>query len=126
MRHLAVWKGEQLVGQLWKSRSGLRFAYDPPILERVGLGRPIVSLSLPTAVRTYPNSRSYPFFDGLLPEGEARRIIAYDFGLPESDTFALLERLGRDCAGALAVLPAENVQHRHTPHWNSTQLTVRR
>lgn len=45
------------------------------------------------------------FFDGLLPEGEIRRMIAHDFGLDERDVFGLLEALGRDCAGALVLLP---------------------
>jgi serine/threonine-protein kinase HipA len=39
------------------------------------------------------------FFEGLLPEGEARRMIAYDYSLDERDTFGLLVALGRDCAG---------------------------
>lgn len=32
-------------------------------------------------------------------------MLAYDFGLDERDVFALLEALGRDCAGALILLP---------------------
>jgi HipA-like protein len=41
----------------------------------------------------------------LLPEVQARRIIAYDLRIAEADTFALLAVLGRDCACALSVLP---------------------
>jgi len=48
------------------------------------------------------------FFDGLLPEGEALKMIAYDFNLSATDAYGLLQALGRDCAGALQILPADS------------------
>jgi serine/threonine-protein kinase HipA len=104
---LGVWRGAELVGRLTQVRRQLRFEFDRALIERVGLGRPVVSLSLPTSAGPYTDRSAKPFFDGLLPEGEARRIIAYDFGMPESDTFGLLRMIGRDCAGALSLLPAD-------------------
>jgi serine/threonine-protein kinase HipA len=103
---LLVWKNSELVGRLSVFRSGLRFEYAAEAIERRGLGLPVVSMSLVTSAKAYPDKACRPFFDGLLPEGEARRIIAYDLGIAESDTFGLLEALGRDCAGALLILPA--------------------
>jgi serine/threonine-protein kinase HipA len=105
---LNVWAGPELVGRLEIQRSGVRFLYAVETVERHGLGIPLISISLPTSARPYPARACLPFFDGLLPEGEARRIIAYDFGLPEADTFALLRTLGRDCAGALAIIPSDS------------------
>jgi serine/threonine-protein kinase HipA len=93
-------------------RGGFQFAYDPGILEPVGLGRPLLSTSLVTSVRAFSYSAARPFFDGLLPEGEARRIIAFDFGLAESDTFGLLREIGGECAGAVAILPASGYNPR--------------
>jgi serine/threonine-protein kinase HipA len=105
--HLGVWNATTLLGRLSRVRGGVKFAYDHTVLERVGLGRPIVSMSMPTSARPYPDRSARPFFDGLLPEGEARRIIAYDFNIAESDTFGLLRMIGRDCAGALTILPED-------------------
>jgi serine/threonine-protein kinase HipA len=82
-----------------------RFIYERDAIERVGLGRPLISMSLPTSNRPNFDRTVRPFFDGLLPEGEARRIIAYDRALPEADTFGLLRDLGRECAGVLTILP---------------------
>ncbi len=93
-----------LVGWLSQARSRLRFDYGADEVDRRGLGRPIVSMSMPTSARPYNDRAARPFFDGLLPEGEARRIIAYDLGTAEADTFGLLEAIGRDCAGALSVV----------------------
>lgn len=104
MTHLGVWKGSELLGHLRQVRGGIRFEFDRTILERLGLARPVMSMSMPTSARPYGDRAARPFFDGLLPEGEARRIIAYDFGIAEADTFGLLQMIGRDCAGALAIL----------------------
>ena len=106
---LNVWDGLELLGRLEIQRSAVRFLYAMETVERYGLGIPLISISLPTSARPYPARACLPFFDGLLPEGEARRIIAYDFGLPEADTFALLKTLGRDCAGALAIVPSDSI-----------------
>jgi serine/threonine-protein kinase HipA len=103
-RRLNVWRRAELLGTLDQTRSGLRFVYERAAVERVGLGRPLISMSLPTSNRPYFDRAARPFFDGLLPEGEARRIIAYDRALPEVDTFGLLCALGRECAGALTIL----------------------
>lgn len=58
-----------------------------------------------TATRAYTDRVVRPFFHGLLPEGEARLMIAHDFGVDASDDVGLLAALGGDCAGALVVLP---------------------
>lgn len=104
-RQLLVWRGTTLIGRLDRARSGIRFTYEPELVEELGVGLPVVSMSLPTSTRAFTDHACRPFFDGLLPEGDARRIIAYDLGVAEADTFAMLEHIGRDCAGALAILP---------------------
>ena len=101
---LNVWMGSDLLGRLTRTRSGIRFAYTAEVVERFGLGVPLVSVALPTSMRPFSRGACEPFFDGLLPEGESRRIIAYDLGVAGFDTFALLAALGRDCAGALSIV----------------------
>lgn len=101
---LAVWMYGRQVGVLSRSRRELSFAYSEGAIE-LGAGRPLVSTSMPVRARPYGDGVAKPFFDGLLPEGEARRMIAYDFDLDPSDVFGLLAALGRDCAGALVIVP---------------------
>jgi serine/threonine-protein kinase HipA len=47
-----------------------------------------------------------PFLEGLLPEGEARAVLEQRFGVRRGDVAGLLAEIGRDCAGAVVVLPA--------------------
>src|SRR6185369_5882273 len=48
------------------------------------------------------------FFDNLLPDSDAiRQRIRARFGTPSSSAFDLLEAIGRDCAGALQLLPED-------------------
>ncbi|MHB8344881.1 MAG: HipA domain-containing protein [Ferrimicrobium sp.] len=80
------------------------------------LGAPLVSMSMPVSTKRYGNQQTRAFFRGLLPEGNARRILAYDFELDESDDMGLLAVLGRDCAGALVVRPRDGTT---TPSTNT-------
>lgn len=66
--------------------------------------RPI-SLSLPVREEPFSPAESRPFFEALLPEGAVREQIAHELRLGAADTYGLLARLGRDCAGALQIVP---------------------
>jgi serine/threonine-protein kinase HipA len=123
MKGLTVWNGTDFVGSLTFGRSGLSFRYSADLLDRWGLGIPLISLSMPTSARPYPDRVARPFFDGLLPEGQARRIIAFDARIAEADTFGLLAHLGRECAGALAVLPDGEVPGEAEPIDSLVSLT---
>lgn len=68
--------------------------------------RPI-SLSLPVREEPFSPADSRPFFEALLPEGALREQIAQELRLAPSDGYGLLERLGRDCAGALQIVPVD-------------------
>lgn len=91
-------------GRLARQRGTLSFSYTPEA-RALGDGLPLLSVSMPTRGRAYNGAVPAAFFEGLLPEGEARRMIAYDFDLAEQDVMGLLRKLGRDCAGALVILP---------------------
>ena len=114
-----------LVGWLSQARSRLRFDYGADEVDRRGLGRPIVSMSMPTSARPYNDRAARPFFDGLLPEGEARRVIAYDPRTAEADTFGLPEAIGRDCAGALSVVIDGDRAARSDPQQGPTSDLIR-
>nr|WP_276970646.1 HipA domain-containing protein [Ferrimicrobium acidiphilum] len=78
------------------------------------LDAPLVSMAMPVGSRRYDNQHARAFFRGLLPEGEARRMLAYDFRLDESDDMGLLAVLGRDCAGALVIRPGDSASRPST------------
>ena len=61
---------------------------------------PLLSCSLPLSSRP---SDATAFLEGLLPEGEARALIAADRRVAASDTWMLLAHLGRDVAGAVSI-----------------------
>jgi serine/threonine-protein kinase HipA len=105
---LDLWLYGTLMGSLEydakRQRMSVRYYQDA--LERFGLASPILSASLPLRREPYPNALTRDFFDGLLPEGDTRALIARDLG-ETNDTFSLMRALGRDCAGALVVQPAD-------------------
>lgn len=73
--------------------------------------RPI-SLCLPLrpADAPYLGPRVEAFFDNLLPDSPSiRKRFQSRFGLPTPHAFDLLSELGRDCVGALQILPADSV-----------------
>ncbi len=105
---LAIWLDGTQVAVVSRIRNRLRMSYTIDALERFPLGTPLLSLSMPLTDEPYPQGLVSAFLDGLLPEGESRRVIARDFGLPENDTFGLIRALGRDCAGALVIQPVDD------------------
>ena len=91
----------QTVGELQADDTGsLSFRYVDTWLDA---GFPI-SLSLPLAEAVY-GDEAHRFFVNLLPEGVIRQLIARRLGISEDNDWALLEALGADCAGALALSP---------------------
>ena len=105
---LAVWLYGDCVARIDRERDRLRLRYTDSALERYPLGTPLLSLSLPVANRRYPQGVVRAFLDGLLPEGESRTAIARDVGVAPSDTYGLIRALGRDCAGAVVIQPADD------------------
>ncbi|MGE0025586.1 MAG: HipA domain-containing protein [Thermoleophilia bacterium] len=104
MSELAVWMYGQRVGDLTRSRGRLSFRYTPGL----ELGAPLVSVAMPVLSTPWRGSVVHAFFNGLLPEGEARRMLAYDFGqIDPADVMGMLAALGRDCAGALVILEGD-------------------
>lgn len=104
MTKLNVWLAGEHVATITENRSGMSMAYTDIAQP---LGAPLVSMSMPVASQRYGNKTTRPFFHGLLPEGEARSIIAYDLGLDSSNDMGLLQALGKDCAGALTIQSAD-------------------
>jgi serine/threonine-protein kinase HipA len=81
----------------------LEFRYDPSWLARndaVPLSR-----SLPLREQPFRGKQARVFFAGILPEEGPRQQIAKILGISERNDFAMLERIGGECAGAVSLLP---------------------
>ncbi len=104
---LAVWLYGDQIATIDRHRGRPRLIYTEDALDRYALGTPLLSLALPVSERRYAQGVVSAFLDGLLPEGEARRSIARDVGVRADDTYDLIAELGRDCAGAVVIAPAE-------------------
>ena len=75
-------------------------------IERWGLGSPALSVGLPIGAPTGPRDmRGLDFFENILPEGPALERMAALAGVRPMDTYGVLAAFGRDCAGAIMVLP---------------------
>ena len=75
-------------------------------IERWGLGSPALSVGLPVGAPTGPRDmRSLDFFENMLPEGPALARMAALAGVRPVDTYGILTAFGRDCAGAIMLLP---------------------
>ncbi len=100
---IAIWLYETKVAIVERERHRMRLWYTPEALETFPDGDPLLSLPLALSEERFPNGVVRSFLDGLLPEGDSRRVIAEDLGLRADDTFGLVRALGRDCAGALVI-----------------------
>ena len=102
---LNVYLNSRLVGQLRRQASGaIDFQYAPEWLAWENAFP--VSLSLPMREDRYTGDRVIAVFDNLLPDSDAiRRRLAERVRADGSDAYSLLAKIGRDCVGALQLLP---------------------
>lgn len=110
-RALNVWANSKLMGQ-WRmpARGPAEFQYDATWVASPE-ARPL-SLSLPITLDDLPlKGEAVEFyFDNLLPDSEAmRKRLQSRFHTLSRDAFDLLQAIGRDCAGAVQLLPENEV-----------------
>lgn len=106
---LSLWANGDYVGR-WThtARGDMELQYDAHWL-RSPRGRPI-SLSLPfnLANEVLKGDKVAHYFEGLLPDSDAiRRRVAARFKTGSTQAFDLLAAIGRDCVGALQLLPED-------------------
>ena len=103
--HLAAWMNGELVGTWTVDRGTHRFTYDDAWLRSPR--RRALSLSLPiTPSREVRGTAVANYFDNLLPDNERiRERLQRRFKTRSVEAFALLEAIGRDCVGAVQLLP---------------------
>jgi len=108
-RSLAVWMNGERVGTwMLPARGAQTFTYDETWLHSSQF-RPL-SLSLPAGfgATTLSGNAVESWFDNLLPDSDAiRRRAQTRFQAASTSAFDLLAAVGRDCAGAVQLLPPD-------------------
>ena len=102
---LDVYLHRDLVGHLMQDDHGLMtFAYVERWLEKPN-AMPL-SHSLPLRSEPFKGKECQGFFGGILPEEQKRELIAKNLGISARNDYAMLERIGGECAGAVTFIPA--------------------
>lgn len=104
---LPVFFEDRLVGRIEEIGQGLSFGYSPEWLS--DKDNFAISLSMPVAPGTYPAETATPWFANLLPEDQQLAQIGRLLGRSQADVYGLLERIGRETAGALSIGGAEPI-----------------
>ncbi len=104
-RTLVVLMNGEQVGEWKLASTGLHeFVYADSWLSSP-LSRPI-TLSMPLREARYSGDIVHSFFDNLLPDNEViRRRIRDRFATGSIEAFQLLSEIGRDCVGAIQLVP---------------------
>lgn len=120
-RLLGVFLQEELVGQLEQADSGtMRFRYAEKWLGSTSAVA--LSASLPLGSKRFGRNECRPFFAGLLPEENSRKLVAKAFGVSDRNDFAILEKIGAECAGAVSLLPPGEFPVAGEPHYRELTL----
>src|SRR5580698_8769801 len=116
-RTLDVYLHSDLVGHLVQDAGGrMVFDYVESWLNKPG-ATPL-SQSLPLGTEQFNRNECRGYFAGILPEESKREIIARNLGISARNDYAMLERIGGECAGAVTFvahgqgLPERNYGYR--------------
>src|SRR3979411_2353697 len=102
-RALDVFLHNDLVGQLIQDDGGqMTFKYAGGWLSNPG-ATPL-SQSLRLRKERFKRKECRGYFAGILPEESKREIIAHNLGISARNDYAMLERLGGECAGAVTFI----------------------
>lgn len=119
MKRLSIFWGDRLVGTLHRHTKGrVKFQYSFDWVSDIN--RPI-SLSLPCQKEEFSQGVSTTFFENLLPESDVRSVLAFNNRFNKKDTFSFLEHFGQDCAGALSIIPEDQLLD--TTPWQYEDIT---
>jgi serine/threonine-protein kinase HipA len=116
-RTLDVYLFRDLVGHLIQDDGGqMMFDYVESWIEKPGASA--LSQSLPLKKKRFARKECRGYFAGILPEESKREMIARNLGISARNDYAMLERIGGECAGAVTFvstsepLPERNYSYR--------------
>lgn len=116
-KKLDVYLNKVFAGIFEQDLSGkLFFTYDQDFLKSRN-PQPL-SASLPLQESSFSDKIVRPFFSSLLPEGTQLELVAKNLKSSQKNPFALLFQIGRDCAGAVEIMP----QNQEPPSYEDGSL----
>src|SRR5579871_3904358 len=119
-RTLDVYLHNDLAGHLTQDHSGdMSFQYAESCLKRAGAVP--LSHSLPLRAERFRRKECRGFFAGILPEESKRELIARNLGISARNDYAMLERIGGECAGAVTFL--SHGESMPDPHYGYRELS---
>ena len=119
---LDVYLHRELIGHLIQNDGGqMVFDYAESWLEKPG-ATPL-SHSLPLRRKRFTRKECRGYFAGVLPEESKRAIIARNLGISERNDYAMLERIGGECAGAVTFVPAGEPMPTRDDHYRALSST---
>lgn len=112
VRTLDVFLRDQKIGELQQDdAANLSFKYDADYLTKES--NQAISVSMPLSDESFGTAIAKPYFAGLLPDETARKRLAAALGISDTNAFGMLEIIGGECAGAMALHP--HGADRHSP-----------
>lgn len=117
---LPVFYEDQLVGHITRDKVGLTFAYSPEWLSQKNSFA--ISVSMPLREGEFENSVATPWFANLLPEERQLEVIGRLLGRSQGDVYGLLEKIGRETAGALSIGASESTNDAQYRKLDDVQL----
>jgi serine/threonine-protein kinase HipA len=95
-----------VAGYLISEEDEYVFYYDEKYLNNPDM--PAVSLSFPKSKKEFHSEKLFPFFFGLLTEGDQKQIQCRTLGIDEADHFKRLIKTAQNTIGAVSVMEAVN------------------
>ena len=104
MRQGKVFFKDDFAGILTETNDGeYTFQYDLEYIRN--FPRRSITFSMPVSEKIYKESRLFPFFEGLIPEGWLLDIASHSWKINQNDRMGLLLACCRNCIGAISVIP---------------------
>lgn len=117
---LDVYLHGERVGQLVQDTNGqITFKYAEGYLEQPGAVS--LSHSLPLQKQPFKYKQCHGFFAGILPDEGQRQIIARNLGISARNDFAMLEKIGGECAGAVTFVQAGQSLSKQDYHYHALE-----
>ena len=104
MRSAEIYYNDVLAGKLTETNEGLyTFQYQKEYV--IKYPTQFITFSMPVSENMYGDSRLFPFFEGLIPEGWLLDIASKNWKINTNDRMGLLMACCANCIGAVSVKP---------------------
>lgn len=110
---LQVYLSNFHLGTLRRTRNGARFSFDSQLIQQRP-GSPMLSTALPVQAAEFNAEQTRNWFSGLLPEETRLDSVKRFYGILDGSYLDILEKIGWECAGAVAILPSDALKNQNS------------